>query len=187
MAEGTWARHRSDVAFTASVKDAQRARGSRDAYAQAAERRDWSNTIDEDLAAFVAERDSFYLATASADGRPYIQHRGGPKGFLRVLDDRHLAFADFAGNRQYITVGNLAENPRAFLFLMDYPNRRRVKIWGRAEVFEGDAELLARLTDPGYRARPERVIRFEVEAWDVNCHQHIVPRYTVEELTPPLR
>jgi len=175
--------YRSDVAFTSAVKEAQRARGSREAYAALARRRDFRGAITDDLAAFVAERDSFYLGTASAEGQPYIQHRGGPPGFLKVLDARRLAFADYAGNRQYVSVGNLSENPRAFLFLMDYPNRRRIKVWGRAQVVEGDQELLARVADRGYDARPERVIVFTVEAWDINCRQHITPRYTVDELT----
>jgi predicted pyridoxine 5'-phosphate oxidase superfamily flavin-nucleotide-binding protein len=167
----------SDIAFTPAVKRAQAERGSRDVYAKATARRDWPADIDDSLAAFIAERDSVYLATASADGQPYIQHRGGPRGFLRVLDRRRLGFADYAGNRQYITVGNLTENPRAFLFLMDYPNRRRVKLWGRAELVEGDSALIARVSDPDYGARVERVILFHVEAWDVNCRQHITPRY----------
>ena len=173
---------RSDVAFTAAVKRAQSLRGSRAVYARALSRRDWAGAIDDDLAAFIAERDSFYMATASAEGQPYIQHRGGPPGFLRVLNERRLAFADYAGNRQHISVGNLDENPRAFLFLMDYPNRRRIKIWGRAEVVEGDDALLARLADADYGARPERAIVFHVTAWDVNCPQHITPRYTLDEL-----
>ena len=169
---------RSDIAFTAAVKRAQAVRGSRAGYDKAMARRDWSDTITGALAEFIAERDSFYLGTASADGQPYIQHRGGPPGFLEVLDERRLAFADYAGNRQYISVGNLSENPRAFLFLMDYPNRRRIKIGGRAQVVEDDDALLARVSAPGYDATPERVIVFHVEAWDANCPQHITPRYT---------
>ena len=116
---------------------------------------------------------SFYLATASADGQPYVQHRGGPPGFLRVVDERTLGFADFKGNRQYITTGNLAENGKAFIFIMDYAQRRRVKLWGRARVVEADAALLARLWPEGYEARPEQAILFEIEAWDTNCPQHI--------------
>ena len=141
----------------------------------------WSSTVTPDLAHFIAARDSFYLSTASADGQPYIQHRGGPPGFLRVLDEHTLAFADFRGNRQYISAGNLAENPRAFLFLMDYPNRSRIKIWGRAKVVEDDPALMERLVDPGYAARPEQAIVFTIEAWDVNCPQHITPRFTADE------
>ena len=176
----------SDIAFTPAVKALQEQSGSRAGYARMAEKRDWHDTVTPDLAAFLAERDSFYLASASAEGRPYIQHRGGPKGFLKVLDDKRLAFADFGGNRQYISAGNLSENDRASIFLMDYPNRRRVKLWGRARVVEDDPELLARLVEPGYRAKPERAILFEVEAWDVNCPQHITPRYTEDQIAPAL-
>ncbi len=172
---------KSDIAFTPAVKAAQAKRGSRETYEAAMQRHDFGHAIDARLAAFVADRDAFYLGTATADGQPYIQHRGGPRGFLNVLDAHRLAFADYSGNRQYISVGNLEENDRAFLFLMDYPNRRRIKVWGRARVVEGDAELLARVADPEYGARPERAIVFEVEAWDVNCPQHITPRYTVDE------
>lgn len=172
---------RSDIAFTPAVKAAQAQRGSRETYDRVMAQHDWSNAITPDLAAFIAQRDSFYLATASAEGQPYIQHRGGPQGFLHVLDEHRLGFADYAGNRQYISVGNLDENPRAFLFLMDYPNRQRVKIWGRAEVVEDDPALLERLADPSYGARLERAIVFTVEAWDVNCPQHIRPRYTADE------
>ena len=147
----------------------------------------WSRTVTADLAGFIAERDSFYLATASAAGQPYVQHRGGKRGFLKVLDERTLAFADFIGNRQYISMGNLSENDRAFIFLMDYPNRRRIKIWGRAEFVENDAALLGRLIDVDYKARPERALVFHVEAWDVNCPQHITPRFTEEEIEPAIR
>lgn len=174
----------SDIAFTPAVKALQALNGSRRSYARMEERGGWSDRIDNDLKTFIAERDSFYLGTASADGRPYIQHRGGPKGFLKVLDASTLAFADYAGNRQYISMGNLSENDRAYIFLMDYPNRRRVKIWGRAEVVNDDPALLERLVDPGYEARPERVFVFHVEAWDTNCPQHIRPRFTEEEINP---
>jgi len=163
----------TDVAFTPAVKAQQSRRGSRAAYARLEERGGWSATITDDLAAFIADRESFYLATANAAGQPYIQHRGGPRGFLRVLDDRTLGFADFRGNRQYITAGNLAENDRAFIFLMDYENRQRIKVWGRARVVDDDAGLLARLAPAGYRAKPEQAILFAVEAWDANCPQHI--------------
>jgi uncharacterized protein len=183
MAQSTTSRtHRSDVAFTPAVKAAQEARGSREGYEKAMARHDWDDRVTPALEAFIAERDSFYLGTASADGQPYIQHRGGPKGFLKVLDEHRLAFADYRGNRQYVSVGNLNENDKAFLFLMDYPNRRRIKIWGRAEYVEGDGEALQRVADLDYDARPERVIVFHIEAWDANCPQHISPRYTVEEL-----
>ena len=176
----------SDIAFTPAVKALQERNGSRAGYARMAEKRDWHDTVTPDLAAFLAERDSFYLASASAEGRPYIQHRGGPKGFLKVLDDKRLAFADFGGNRQYISAGNFSENDRASIFLMDYPNRRRIKLWGRARVVEDDPELLARLLTPGYGAQPERAIVFEIEAWDVNCPQHITPRYSEDQIAPAL-
>ncbi len=175
----------SDVAFTPAVKAAQEKRGSRAAYARMEERGGWRNTVTPDLAAFLAERDSFYFATASAEGQPYIQHRGGPPGLLRPIDDRHLAFADFAGNRQYISVGNLAENDRVFVFLMDYVNRRRIKIWGRARVVEDDPGLLAKLVVADYEARPERAIVIAIEAWDINCPQHIVRRFD-ERLVAPV-
>lgn len=169
----------TDIAFSPAVKAEQSRLGSRDAYARVEAKGGWSDRIDDALAQFIAARDSFYLATAAADGQPYVQHRGGPPGFLKVLDEKTLAFADFTGNRQYITIGNLAENPKAFLFLMDYANRRRIKIWGTAEAVEDDAELLARLTDMDYGGRPERAIRFHLNAWDANCPQHI-PRLLPE-------
>ena len=177
----------SDIAFTPSVKAAQERLGSRKQYARIEERGGWQNVITDDLAEFIAERDSFYLATASGEGRPYIQHRGGPKGFLKVLDQRTLGFADFSGNRQYISVGNLAENNKAFIFLMDYANQQRIKIWGTAEVIENDPKLLEQLSDPTYRGRPERAFRFHVEAWDANCPQHIKPRFTAEEIASTAR
>lgn len=180
----------SNVAFTPAVKAVQERLGSRDGYAAMEARGGWSNTITPDLAAFIAERDSFYLGTASAAGQPYIQHRGGRRGFLKVLDAETLAFADYRGNRQYISVGNLSENDRVFLFLMDYPNRRRIKIWGVAKVVEDDLELLARLTDPESDAVAERAFLIHVEAWDANCPKHITPRFRaeeVEEMVRPLR
>lgn len=176
----------SDVAFTPAVKAVQERMGSRHGYARMEEGDGWRDRIDTGLRAFIAERDSFYLGTASATGRPYIQHRGGAKGFLKVLDESTLAFADYTGNRQYITTGNLSENDQAYIFLMDYPNRRRVKIWGRAEVIEDDPRLLERLLDRQYRATPERAIVFHVEAWDTNCPQHIRPRFTEEEIAPAI-
>ena len=172
----------SDIAFTPSVKAAQEQRGSRRGYARMEQKGSWSDTVTDDLAAFLAERDSFYLATTNPEGQPYIQHRGGPPGFLKAVGPRSLAFADFGGNKQYITLGNLADNPRAFIFLMDYANRRRIKVWGRARVVEDDPDLIAKLADDGYQARPERAILFEIEAWDVNCPQHITPRFTAEEV-----
>jgi uncharacterized protein len=171
----------SDVAFTPSVKAVQEGKGSRAAYRRVEERGGWRTKITPDLAGFIAERDSAYLATASTAGQPYIQHRGGPKGFIRVLDDETLAFADFSGNRQYITTGNLAENDRAYLFLMDYAHRRRVKVWGRARVVE-DAETVAKLMPEGYPARPEQAIVFSVEAWDTNCHQHIPQKFDAADV-----
>ncbi|HJO04459.1 MAG TPA: pyridoxamine 5'-phosphate oxidase family protein [Acidobacteriota bacterium] len=173
----------SDIAFTSSVKAAQQQRGSRGGYATMERKGGWSNEVTADLANFIGERDSLYLGTASADGQPYIQHRGGPKGFLKVVDTRTLALADFSGNRQYISLGNLDENDRAFIFLMDYPNRRRIKIWGRAEFVEDSPELLERLVDPAYGGKVERALVFHVEAWDANCPQHITPRYTMEEIS----
>ncbi len=176
----------SDIAFTPAVKAVQERNGSRAGYARMEEKGGWRDTVTPELAASLAERDSFYLATASGEGRPYIQHRGGPKGFLKILDDKHLAFADFGGNRQYITAGNLSENDRASIFLMDYANRRRIKVWGRARVVDDDPALLERLIEPGYKAKPERAIVFEIEAWDVNCPQHITRRYTDEQIAPAL-
>ncbi|MEE9209655.1 MAG: pyridoxamine 5'-phosphate oxidase family protein [Kiloniellales bacterium] len=176
----------SDLAFTPAVKAWQARLGSRAGYARRTEKKDWHDTVTPELAGFLAERDSFYLATASAAGRPYIQHRGGPAGFLKVIDDKHLAFADFGGNRQYITAGNLSENDRAAIFLMDYAGRRRIKLWGRARVVEDDAELLERLVEPGYKAQPERAVVFEIEAWDVNCPRHITPRYTEHQIAPAI-
>lgn len=166
----------SDIAFTPTVKAVQTRKGSRGGYARMEASGGWEDEITPDLKAEIEAQVSVMLATASADGQPYVQHRGGPPGFLRVLDEHTLAFADFAGNRQYITQGNLAENPRAFLFLMDYARRRRTKIWGRARVVEGDAALLEQLMPKGYAARPEQVVLFEVLAWDRNCPQHIPQR-----------
>ncbi|MDB4946354.1 MAG: Flavodoxin reductase [Labilithrix sp.] len=170
----------SDVAFTPSVKAAQKARGSRDLYRRLEEGDGWETIVTDDLAAFIAQRNSLYIATASKDGQPYIQHRGGPRGFLRVVDEHTLGFADFVGNQQYITLGNLAENDRAFLFLMDYDQRRRVKVWGRARAVEGDEALVRSLLVPGGKGRAERAILFDVEAWDVNCRQHIPRKIDVD-------
>lgn len=163
----------SDIAFTPSVKAQQSLRGSRAAYERMEKGGGWSDTITADLASFIASTQSFYLGTANADGQPYIQHRGGPPGFLHVLDAKTLAFADFSGNRQYITTGNLAENPRAYIFIMDYARQLRVKIWGTAKVIEDDDELLSRLRPIRGNIRAERAIVFEVKAWDRNCPQHI--------------
>ncbi len=172
----------SDIAFTPAVKAVQSARGSREAYARIEAEGGFRTAIDEELAAFLATVDTAYLATANAQGQPYAQHRGGPKGFVRVVDDHTLGFADFAGNRQYVTTGNLAENGKAFLFLMDYANRRRIKLWGRARVVEGDAALRARLAPQDYRARLEQVVLFDVEAWDVNCPQHIPQKFDAADV-----
>lgn len=166
-------RFSSDVAFTATVKQIQEAQGSRHAYSRMEQRGGWETEVTPDLKAFLAERDMFYFGTATAEGQPYIQYRGGPTGFLRAVDNRTLGFADFGGNQQFISWGNLTENPRAFIFLIDYENRRRIKIWGRARVIEDDRRLLDQLADPEYGATPERAILFEIEAWDVNCPQHI--------------
>ena len=176
----------SDVAFTPAVKTAQASRGSRDPNARMEAKGGFRTTVTPDLAGFLAEARSFYLATASADGQPYVQHRGGPPGLLRVFDERTLGFADFKGNRQYITTGNLAENPRAYIFVMDYAQRRRVKLWGRARVVEDDPALLARLWPEGYAARPEQVILFEVEAWDTNCPQHIPQKFDAADVAQAL-
>lgn len=171
----------SDIVFTPAARRAQAERGSARHYDKKAEA-GFPDRITAELAGFVTALDTAFLGTVSADGAPYIQHRGGPKGFIKVLDERTLGFADFAGNRQYITISNLEGNDRVFLFLLDFANRRRIKLWGRARVVEGDAALLERLVEPGYKARPERAILFTVEAWDVNCSQHITERYTTAEV-----
>ena len=171
---------KSDIAFTESVKAFQEQQGSRTAYEKMANTRDWTNKLNIVLQNFIAEIDSFYLATANLEGQPYIQHRGGPKGFLNVLDESTLAFADFSGNRQYISAGNLSDNPKVHLFLMDYPNRFRVKIWGEAYI-STDLEVIEKLTDTNYKAKVERAMIIKITALDVNCPQHITPRYTKEE------
>lgn len=167
----------SDIAFTSAVKGFQQQRGSREAYARMEARGGFRTALDENLVTFLAQVDTAYLATANAAGQPYAQHRGGPKGFIRIIDEHTIGFADFSGNRQYISTGNLAENDRAFLFLMDYAHRRRIKLWGQARVVEGDAALEARLMPEGYQARAEQVILFTVEAWDSNCPQHIPQKF----------
>lgn len=172
----------SDVAFTPAVKAIQTRRKSREAYAKMEARGGFRTRVDENLIHFLAQVDTAYLATASAEGQPYAQHRGGPKGFIRVVDQRTLGFADFSGNRQYISTGNLAENDRAFLFLMDYAHQRRFKLWGRARVVEGDEALTEWLMPQGYRARPEQVILFEIEAWDTNCPQHIPQKFDAADV-----
>src|ERR687888_1277481 len=178
----------ADIVFTPAARREQELRGSAHGYARKIAA-GFPDRVTPDLAGFIAELDTAFLATVSAAGAPYIQHRGGPKGFIKVLDDKTLGFADYAGNRQYITISNLADNDRAYLFLLDFARRRRIKIWGRARVVEDDPALLARLADSGYRARPERAILFTVEAWDVNCSQHITARFTEDEVaqaTAPL-
>lgn len=172
----------SDVAFSPSVKRVQSERGSRGAYRRVEEGGGFETEVNDELRAFLALIDSAYLATASADGQPYIQHRGGPKGFIQALDDQTLAFVDFAGNRQYVSTGNLAENDRVCLFLMDYEHRRRVKVWGTARVVPAGDELLAKLAPLGYRARPEQVVLITVSAWDVNCPQHIPQKLDAVEV-----
>jgi predicted pyridoxine 5'-phosphate oxidase superfamily flavin-nucleotide-binding protein len=176
----------SDVAFTPAVKAIQARKGSRKSYADLEQRGGWRTEINEDLTAFLEAQDSMFLATASADGQPYIQHRGGPKGFVKVLDKKTLAFVDYGGNRQYITQGNLSENPKANIFLMDYAHRRRVKIWGEARVVDDDPALLKSLMPQGYKARPEQVILFKVSAWDTNCPQHIPQKFDAADVAAAL-
>lgn len=176
----------SDVAFTPTVKAIQSRKGSRDSYARVEQRGGWRATITPDLAAFIEAQTSVFLATANAEGQPYIQHRGGPAGFLKVLDEHTIGFADFSGNRQFITQGNLEDNDQAFLFLIDYMLRQRIKIWGRARVVEGDAELMARLMPADYKARPEQAILFTVTAWDANCPQHIPQRFEAADVAAAL-
>jgi uncharacterized protein len=162
----------SDIAFSPAVKAEQQRRGSRAGYARLEAKGGWPTVVTPDLAGLIGATRTFYLATASKDGQPYIQHRGGPKGFLRVLDEHTLAFADFSGNRQYITLGNLSENARACIFIMDYERGQRVKIWGEASVVRDDPALNASLISD-YDARVEQAIVFRVKAWDANCPQHI--------------
>ncbi|MCW5688774.1 MAG: pyridoxamine 5'-phosphate oxidase family protein [Pseudolabrys sp.] len=171
----------ASIVFTPAVQQAQAERGSARAYAQRVEE-GFPDRVTPELAAFIAEQDTAFLATATKDGAPYIQHRGGPKGFIKVIDDRTLGFADYRGNRQYITLANLSENDRAYLFLLDPARRQRIKLWGHARVVENDAALVEKLFDAGYKAKPERAILFTVDAWDVNCSQHIVTRFTETEI-----
>ena len=174
--------HPSDIAFTDTVKALQSRKGSRRAYANMENGRGWQTTIAPELKTFIEAQISVFLATANAAGQPYIQHRGGPPGFLRVLDESTLGFVDYSGNRQYISSGNLLENPKAHLFLIDYAHRRRVKIWGNARFVENDAALIERLMPDGYAARPEQVLLFDVRAWDANCPQHIPQRFEVADV-----
>ena len=176
----------SDIAFTPSVKAIQARKGSRRSYGLMEAKGSWETRITPDLAAFIQSQTSVFLATANAAGQPYIQHRGGPPGFLRVLDDKTIGFVDFAGNRQYITQGNLIDNPKAHLFLIDYVHRRRIKIWGEARIIEGDLGLIARLRPEGYAARPEQVLLLTVAAWDANCPQHIPQRFEAADVAAAL-
>lgn len=184
MSESSAREFPSDIAFTPSVKAIQEQKGSRGSYARMERSAGWQTTVNRGLAEFLAGLDMFYLGTANAQGQPYIQYRGGSPGFLKVVDEHTLGFADFGGNRQYITLGNLAENPQAFIFLMDYANSQRVKLWGTAKVVEGDAALEERLRDPDYPGTVERAILFTIEAWDINCSQHIHPRFSQRQIAP---
>jgi predicted pyridoxine 5'-phosphate oxidase superfamily flavin-nucleotide-binding protein len=176
----------SDVAFTPAVKAIQARKGSRKSYAHVEQNGGWRTEVDANLAAFLAEANSLYFATATADGQPYIQHRGGPKGFVKILDKNTLAFADYSGNRQYITQGNLSENPKANIFLMDYAHRRRIKIWGEARVVDDDPALITSLMPQGYKARPEQVVLFRISAWDTNCPQHIPHKFDAADVAAAL-
>jgi uncharacterized protein len=178
-------RHPSDVAFSPTVKLMQERLGSRETYARVESEHGWRTALTPEIRRFIEAQTSVFLASANAQGQPYIQHRGGPAGFLRVLDDHTIAFADFSGNRQYITLGNLVDNPRVHLFLIDYARRRRVKIWGTARARD-DAELMARLMPEGYRALPERALVLSVEAWDMNCPQHIPQRFDAADVEAAL-
>lgn len=172
----------SDIAFTPAVKAIQMRKGSRQNYARMEEAGSWETRVTPELQAFIEAQTSFFLATANSAGQPYIQHRGGPLGFLKVLDEKTLGFVDFAGNRQYISLGNLQENPRAHLFLIDYAERKRVKIWGEAHVVEDDPELVKRLMPENYKARASQVIVFRINAWDANCPQHIPQRFEATDV-----
>ena len=175
----------ADVVFTPAAQAAQEQRGSAKAYASRLAE-GFPDTVTPELAAFIAEQDTAFLGTASAQGAPYIQHRGGPKGFIKVIDEHTLGFADYRGNRQYITLANLSENDRAYLFLLDPARKQRIKLWGRARVVENDPALVERLFDKGYKAKPERASLFTIQAWDVNCSQHIVTRFTEADIAGAL-
>lgn len=179
----------SDIAFTPSVKALQEKAGSRDSYARMeAAAGDRGAALTEREAEFLSLADSFYMATVGETGWPYIQHRGGPAGFVRVLDERTIGFADFAGNRQYISVGNLAGNDRVSLFFMNYAERRRLKMLGRARLVDrADEDLVGKLAVPGYRARIERAFVITIEAFDWNCSQHITPRVSVADIEGHVR
>src|SRR4051812_13975041 len=170
----------SDIVFPPAARRAQAERSSAGLYAKRIAA-GFPDRISPELADFIAGLDTAFLATVSAAGAPYIQHRGGPKGFIKVLDERTLGFADYRGNRQYITLGNLSENDRAYLFLIDFSRRQRIKLWGRARGVENEDGLIEKLFDASYKAKPERAILFAIEAWDVNCSQHITARLTADE------
>lgn len=174
----------SDIAFTPTVKAIQTEKGSRTSYSRMESGGSWETTVTPELEVFLADLDMFYLGTANAEGQPYIQYRGGSPGFLKVMDARTIGFADFSGNRQYITLGNLKENSKAFIFLMDYARSRRIKLWGNARVVESDSELLDRLRDASYSGKVERAILFDIEAWDINCPQHIHKRFSQNQVGP---
>ena len=174
----------SDIAFTSAVKALQKEKGSRDVYARMERGKGWQTTITPELTTFIADLDMFYLGTANLQGQPYIQYRGGSPGFLKVIDEHTLGFADFGGNCQYITLGNLSENPKAFIFLMDYANSQRVKLGGTGKVIENSPDQLKPLRDPTYPGNAERAILFTLEAWDINCSQHIHPRFSQRQIAP---
>ena len=180
-------RYSSDIAFTPTVKAIQSAKGSRPGYEQMEIGGSWETRVTPDLVAFMATQTSIFLATASADGQPYIQHRGGPAGFLRALDEKTIGFIDYSGNRQYISTGNLADNPKAYLFLIDYARRRRLKIWGTARVVDADDDLISKLMPEHYKARPEQAMLFTVAAWDRNCPQHIPQRFEAADVAAALK
>jgi uncharacterized protein len=175
----------SSLVFTPAVQKAQAERGSAKHY-EARTAEGFPDKVTGELAAFIAEQDTAFLATVGANRAPYLQHRGGPKGFIKVLDEKTLGFADYRGNRQYITLANLSENDRAFLFLLDPARRQRIKQWGRARVVEDDPALVEKLFDPGTKARPERAILFTIEAWDANCSSHIVTRFSETDIAEAL-
>lgn len=181
------ARNFASLAFTPAVKHLQTQYGSRSAYARM-EQQVYQNGLTENETAFIAERDSFYLASIGANGYPYIQHRGGPTGFVHALDAHTLAFADLQGNQQFISVGNISERPQVSLFFMDYPHRTRLKLYARAEVvaLESDPALVEQLVPAGTKARPQRILELHVDAYDWNCPQHITPRFTEAELVDAL-
>lgn len=172
----------SDVAFTPAVKAIQEQKGSRRFYDRMERIGGWEANVTAELEEFLSNLDMFYLATATAAGQPYVQYRGGSPGFLKVIDEHTLGFADFGGNRQYITLGNLTENSKAFIFLMNYANQQRIKLWGTARVVENDSDLLEKLRDPAYPGKVEQAILFEVEAWDLNCQQHIHQRFSQRQI-----